>query len=92
MSGRVKLMQQEKLLLLINLKNMSSKFSLDKEDALHALKVLGYSSSSALVSFLIAIIPVIHVPPEYAAVMGALVPIVNTILVAIKRFLTDKTK
>jgi len=71
---------------------MSEKFSLDKADAVHVLKVFGYSVGSAAVGALITLIPSIHVPAQYAVIMGLLIPSVNTALVALQRFLADRTK
>lgn len=71
---------------------MSAKFSLNKADALHILKVFGYSVGSAAITSVLTLIPQIHVPEHYAMIFGLILPSVNTALVAIQRFLTDQTK
>ena len=65
---------------------MSSKrFTLNKEDGANILKVLAWTVASALVAALISLLNVVEFPVEWVWV----VPVINTVLVALKKFITD---
>jgi len=64
----------------------SQKYQLNKEDGLAILKVLGWTLASALVSGLIIVVANLEVPAEYMF----LIPIVNTILYSVQKFLADR--
>ena len=64
---------------------MSAKFSLAKEDGEKILKVLAYSVASAVIAALISLVSDAKVPPE----LVILIPVVNTVLVAAKKFFED---
>ena len=67
--------------------NMSEKYSLNKADLIHILKVMGFVVASAVVSYLIKLIPDLNVPNEYLF----LIPIVNMVLVTLERFCKSQT-
>lgn len=67
---------------------MSPKFSFDKENLKHIFHVFLWTVASALVTMLIAALGVVDFPPEYVFV----VPIVNTMLVALKEFVTEQAR
>lgn len=64
---------------------MSKRYTLSKEDIVKILKVLAYSGASAIVASLIVIVGNIDVPVQWAF----LPTIINTLLVALQKFLTD---
>jgi hypothetical protein len=64
---------------------MSKRFQLNKEDLIKILKVLGYSTASAVVGTLVVIIGDLDVAPQYLF----LLPVVNSLLVSLQKFLTD---
>lgn len=64
---------------------MSKSFNLDKVELKNSTKVFLWSFGSALVVLLINIVANLDVPTEYLP----LVPIVNTILYALKEYLTN---
>jgi len=70
----------------------SGKFELSSADGKKILKGLGYSLSASLVAFIIAVIPQINIPAEYAAVVALIVPTANTALHSLKLFLEDRSK
>jgi len=65
---------------------MSQRFSLDRPEAWRILKVFLWSTASALVAALISLVPALSFPPQYVF----LVPIVNTVLVALHQFLSSR--
>jgi hypothetical protein len=64
----------------------STRFSLNKADLISILKVIGWTVASALVAAVIVALGNINVPAQYLF----LVPIVNTLLVAIQKFVAGK--
>lgn len=73
-------------------KNTSPRFDFNKKDGLHILKVFLWSISSAAVGFIILVLPQLHVPEQYALIAAAIIPTVNTALVAAKKFIDDHGK
>lgn len=69
--------------------NTSPRYSLNKHDGNKIGRAALYSCLSALVGFTIALIPQLDVPPQYAATMAALVPVINITLVTVKKWLDD---
>lgn len=67
---------------------MSPRFSLDKTDAIKILKVLGWTVASAAVAALISLLAHLQVPSQYLF----LVPIANTVLVALQKFIADSSR
>ena len=65
---------------------MSVQYKLDAEDGGKILKVVIYSGIAAGIASLIAIIPEVEVPIAWMW----LVPIVNTALVAVKKFFENR--
>jgi len=65
---------------------MAERFKLETKDGKDAGKVFLWSAGAAIVAVLIDLIPNVNFPGGVVV----LVPIVNTILVALKRFLEDK--
>jgi hypothetical protein len=65
---------------------MSKRFTVDKKDGLNILKVLIWTVVSAVVVALINLIGKLNVPVEYLWLM----PLVNVILVAVKKFCDEK--
>lgn len=65
--------------------NTSPAFYLDKNDALHILKVCGWTCVSAAVAAGIALLSHLQVSSQYLF----LVPLANTALVAAQRYATD---
>jgi len=66
----------------------SKRFQLNKSDLIKIGYVLLWSLGSALIAQIILVIQNLNVPVEYTF----LIPIVNTLLVALKKFLEDKGK
>jgi len=66
----------------------SGSFQVDKPAGLHILKVFGWTIVSAAVALLLNLLGVVKFPPEYAFI----IPIINTILVALQQFIVDKSK
>lgn len=64
----------------------SSRFTLDRNDAVHILKVLGYSCLSAALVAVAALLAHIKVAAEYAF----LVPLANSLIVSGERFFQEK--
>ena len=65
---------------------MSARYSLAREDGQKILKALLYSVASAGIVALMGLISTATVPPEFLF----LVPLVNAVLVAIKKFVEEK--
>jgi len=63
----------------------SPKYKLNKEDGLKILKVLGWTLGSALVAFVIDLVPQVELGMHYAW----LVPMINTGLVALQKWIKD---
>jgi hypothetical protein len=68
----------------------SERFTLNKEDLLKILKVFGWSMASSVVATAITILPQVDVPTKYTAIAGTLIIIINTLLVAVKKFIDGK--
>ena len=66
---------------------MSKKYSLNKEDGAKILKVLGWAMLSSFLAFSIDLLPNIEVGANYAW----LVPMINTGIVSLKKYITDKS-
>ena len=64
----------------------SKRYTLNKEDGQEIAKVIGWTLAAALVTVLIDVVGLIDMPAQYALI----VPIVNTILVALKKFIQEK--
>lgn len=64
---------------------MSKKYTLTTTDGSNILKVLIYSGLSAIVVCAIGLLPDVDVPVKYAF----LIPLVNVVLVAVKKYLED---
>ena len=64
---------------------MSKKYTLDKNGLKQIVKVIGYAGSSAIIVSLIGILPDIDVPSNWIWA----VPVINILLVAIKKFFTE---
>ena len=67
---------------------MSAPFSIDKNDALHILKVAGYSLFSTVLPFVALLLAQVQFPPEWLF----LVPLFNTVIVGLERWAKDKSK
>jgi hypothetical protein len=65
--------------------NGAARFSFSQVEATKALKVFGWTMASGLVALLLSLVEVLDIPVEYAFI----VPIVNTILYAVKEFIAD---
>lgn len=65
---------------------MNKKYKFTRENAKSTLKVLAWSVGSSVIAGLLVLIGDTEFPKEYAI----FVPIVNTILVALKEFLDEK--
>lgn len=66
----------------------SKQFSLNMQDLKKIGLVLLWSGASAIVAALITLIPNIDIPTQYLF----LVPVINTILVSIKKFIDGQSK
>jgi len=66
----------------------SKGFSIDKADAVHILKVAGYSIAATLAASAALLLAHAQVPEQYLF----LVPLANTIIVGIEKWATDHTK
>ena len=64
----------------------SKKFSLNEEEISKVLKVALYAGGSAFIASLITLLPQINISAQWIWV----VPIVNVVLVAIKKFFDGK--
>jgi len=62
----------------------SKQYQLTKEDGIKILRVAGWLVASSIVSFLITLLPQIDLGS-----MAWLVPLVNTALVALKKYIKD---
>ena len=60
-------------------------FQFKEKEARAALKVLGWSTASVIVTFLITLIGAVDIAPQYAF----LIPVVNTILYSVKEYIAD---
>ncbi len=65
---------------------MAEKFKFKKEELSKTLKVFGWSVGSAVVVLLLGLVSALDVPAEYLWA----VPAVNTVLYALKEFLSDR--
>ena len=65
---------------------MSERFNLDQDNLRRILKVFAWSTGSALVAMVIAIVAIVEVPVEYAF----LIPLVNTSLYALQQYVEDQ--
>jgi hypothetical protein len=66
----------------------SPKYSLDKENLKHIGKVFLWTVGSAAVAALIAVLNSLQIPAEYIV----LVPIVNTVLVALQQLFQEQVR
>ena len=73
-------------------KNTSPRFEFNKKDLGHILKVFLWSILSAAVGYIILVLPQLHVPEQYALIAAAIIPMINTTLVAAKKFIDDHGK
>lgn len=71
----------------------SKKWSIGPFDFVVILKVALYSGASAAITYVLTLTPVLQgsAPTEYAGIIALAIPIVNTLLVALKRFLEDRS-
>ena len=65
---------------------MSQRYQLDRENEIKIIKALGYSVLSALVVSLLNILPNVDFPAQWLWV----VPVVNTLLVVVKQFVSEQ--
>ena len=65
---------------------MSERFSIDKENAKNIGKVFAWSAGSAFVAMLIALVGIVEVPVGG----NPLIPLVNTMLYALKEWIEDQ--
>ena len=70
------------------MQSTSPRFYLDKAHFIHILKVLGYSCAAAVCAAIVAIVGHANIPEQYMA----LVPIMNTGIVALERWFTDHSQ
>lgn len=68
-------------------KSISPRFALNKEDLNAILRVLGYTVATAVVTALISLTGAVDFPPE----LLWLAPVINTVLVALKKYLSDNS-
>lgn len=66
----------------------SKKFELSKKDLSKAGQVVLWSGASAIIGALITLLPQINFPVQWLF----LVPLVNTLLVTLKKFIVDNLK
>ena len=69
---------------------MSRRYTLNKEDGKKILEVFGWTIGSATLGFIISLIPLIDVPAKYAVIVSAIIPTINTLLIAGKKFFEHK--
>lgn len=67
---------------------MSEAFSFNRENAQKVLKVFIWTTASALVAMIISLVAVVEVAPQYLFI----VPIVNTMLYALKEWVTEQAQ
>ena len=60
-------------------------FSLGSQEAVNIFKVFAWTVGSALVAMLISLMGVVEIPAQYAFI----VPVVNTLLYALKEWIAD---
>jgi len=65
---------------------MTTRFSINKEQATKAGIVFIWAVASAVISFLISVIPGVQLPVEWQF----LIPVVNSLLVLAKKFIEDQ--
>jgi len=65
---------------------MTKSFSFDRENAKKVYKVFLWTMASAIVALGISLLGVVEMPAEYVWV----VPVVNTVLYAIKEFIEEQ--
>lgn len=66
---------------------MNSKpFEFDRENGKRVLKVFAWTIASALVALAIDFMGIVNVPAEYAFV----IPVINTVLYALKEYVTGQ--
>lgn len=71
----------------------ANSFTIDREDAKKILSTFAWSVASAGVAGLLAVLPLVHytgVSPTVAFAIASAVPLVNTALVALQRWVNDK--
>lgn len=67
---------------------MSPRFTFNRENFNAVVRVFMWTVASALIAMFISFVGVIEFPPEYAIV----VPLVNTILYALKEWVTEQAQ
>lgn len=72
--------------------NESPRFELNKKDGKQIWKVFVYSMISGACAFFLVLIPLLDIPPQYAAYAALAIPMVNTGIVALKKFADDHGK
>jgi uncharacterized membrane protein len=65
--------------------NGAARFQWSEHELKKVFRVFGWTIASAVVALLISLVGIIDVPAEYAFI----VPIINTVLYALKEFLAD---
>lgn len=65
----------------------SPTLTFDRQNGERVLKVFGWTMAAAIVALVLDLINFVTLPAEYAFV----VPLVNTVLYAVKEFLTEQT-
>ena len=65
---------------------------LNRQDLARIGKTFLYSMASALIGFLISLIPQLNIPMEYSMIATFIVPVVNTLLVTIKKIIDGKVE
>ena len=68
----------------------SPRFTLNQEQAQKILKVLGYSLASVVIATIPSLLNTVTVQPEYVALYGLAISLINTIIVAAKKFIADE--
>lgn len=64
---------------------MNGRFTFNQEELMKILKVFAWTMASAGVAALISVVGIIEMPPEYVWV----VPIINTALYGIQKFVSE---
>ena len=69
----------------------SKKYQFNKNDLLAVTKVLSWSAASAVISGLLILVPMFDIPGDKAAIATIVIPLINSLLVAVKRFVEDRS-
>lgn len=70
----------------------SAPLSLNAHDGKKIGRAALYVMLSALCGYLISLLPVLQIPPKYAATMSALIPVINILLVTAKQYFDGGAK